>query len=135
MLPFAEKRSTFSSGVRGPTDLCSGPPHAHDLQHARKISVEHNDELRRYRGLYTLGAVGIGNSREWLTLRRAVNSNCATSLEENTSKASLQDATINKKISSWGMWNQDYLPEVPVCMDLGHPYYYLTCLLVGLTPT
>ena len=94
-----------------------------------------NDELRRYRGLYTLGAVGIGNSREWLTLRRAVNSNCATSLEENTSKASLQDATINKKISSWGMWNQDYLPEVPVCMDLGHPYYYLTYLLVGLTPT
>ena len=46
MLPFAEKRSTFSSGVRGPTDLCSGPPHAHDLQHARQFSVEQNDELR-----------------------------------------------------------------------------------------
>ena len=59
MLPFAEKRSTFSSGVRGPTGLCSGSPHAHDLQPARKISMEQNDELRALQGLYTLGAVGI----------------------------------------------------------------------------
>ena len=40
-----------------------------------------------------LGAVGHWQLREWLTLRRAVNSNYATSPEENTSKASPEDTT------------------------------------------
>ena len=40
-----------------------------------------------------LGAVGHWQLREWLTLRRAVNSNYATSTEEISSKASSQDTT------------------------------------------
>ena len=93
-----------------------------------------NDQHGRCRGLYTLGAVGTGNSRECLTPSRAVNSNCATSPEEITTKGII----TRRNIGTWRfpggeVESRRYLPEVPVCMDLGHPYYYLTILLVGLT--
>ena len=48
----------------------------------------------RCRGLYTLGAGGIGNSRECLTPRRAVSSNYATSPEEINAKGIITQRNI-----------------------------------------
>ena len=114
----------------------SGPPHAHDLQHARQFSVEQNDELRAQETLiyhleqWALATQGSG----WRSKERSIQIMPHHQRRiHHRYHQRMQHQQL--KISSWGMWNQVYLPEVPVCMDLGHPYYYLTCHLVGLAPT
>ena len=67
------------------------------------------------RGLYTLGAVGIGNSRECLTPRRAVSSNYATSPEESITKASSDNTTSTTGDIQWGKWNRE-IPTGGPCM-------------------
>ena len=110
MLPFAEKRRSFSR--RGPWsyrpfEVVHHTPMICNMQDSflwnRMTSYGHRDPY------IPLGAVSIGNSREWLTLKRAVNSNYATSSEENTSKVSPEDATSTTEDIQLG----DVEPRLP----------------------
>ena len=132
MLPFAEKRWSFSSGGGDSAELFMWSIHTPMICIQQdKLSLVQNDAPPAGRELYTQEQWTLATQREWLGAQRAAHSNYCHYIQRRTRSnwSTLEELHITApptKDFQWGRWSQDYLPEVPVSMNLGNSYANLT---------